>query len=315
MNIISRINSVLPEALKLKLIRIYKKMPFCLPQIIFHPTLACNYRCSYCLHQKYLPKDASVRNIIEPQEWGKLLNKFPRSLITISGGEPLSYNGIYELLELISKKHILSQMVTNISVNPDILLKLNKLGMRVMTSFHKEMSSFEDYFQRVKYLKDRGCNIVVNYVGTPDNLKDYAKYKKIFKDELGVMMRLDAQEDIVIKELDKKYLEDIKVHGENYITNRHKTDNHEPKRCLGGSKYFIVMPNADVYRCYEGFWYTVSPAYNGVASPKDKDSFYLGNLRQDSFSMEKVRHICNSPCKSSCDIELGDVLIIKTERK
>lgn len=301
-------NNFIPETLKLKLVKFYKRMPFSRPQVIFNPTILCNYSCSYCLYEKYFKNKSNVEDKRTVEQWLDYFDKLPPSIVTISGGEPLLYDNLEEILRGISKRHLISQMVTNVSVNLDRLIRMKDLGFRIMTSFHREMTDFDSFLERVLYLRKNGFKVVVNYVATSDNLAEYEKYKKMFE-ENGVIFRLDACEDIVLPELANEYRK-FKVHGENYISNRHKTDNYHAKSCLGGSKYLIIMPNANVYRCYHGFWYREAKAYENLCDQRDFNNFFIGNLSESEFVLDKSRYLCHSPCRSSCDIELGDVELV-----
>lgn len=299
-------NKFVPERIKLPLVRLYKRMPFAMPQIIISPTLACNYKCSYCQYVKYW-NEKSVAQTIKASEWESLLSKMPRSIVTVSGGEPTSYPGLETFLRAVAKKHVLSQVVSNISGNLNALINVKDLGFRIMTSFHKEMTDLESFSKNIGILKKEGFNIVVNFVATEENIKEYHYYKNYFENELKVSFKFAAEDDVVWP--DKKIDSTIKIHGINYISDRKKFDNKSSKSCLGGSKFFVIMPNANVYRCYNGFWCNVTSEYRCLANEADLDRFCLGNLKDANFRIDSKRFICHSPCRSICDIELADVKI------
>lgn len=297
-------NILIPEHLKLKAIKLYRRLPLSIPHIIFHPTLLCNYECSYCLYQKYLDKNNSLfKSYIPYEQWLVLFKKFPRSTITISGGEPLLYKDLDKLILGLAKSHIISQVVSNISLNLDVLIKAKKANFRVMASFHSKFTPLEQFTKNLLYLRKQKLNIIVNYVGTNENLKELNYYKDYFQKKLKVFFRVDAYEDIEreIKDLI------IKIHGINYIIDREKYNNYKTKKCLAGYKYFVVMPNADVYSCYGGFMYFNSKEYKKIASSLDLENFLLGNLKDSNFEIRKTKFICRSPCRGVCDIELAAV--------
>lgn len=298
------INPLVPEFLKLRLVKLYKSLPFCFPHIILHPTLICNYKCPYCLYHRYLDEQGEIYTTILPYEkWLVLLNKFPRSTVTISGGEPLLYKHLDKLLLGLAKRHIISQVISNISTNLDVLISARKANLRIMASFHKDMVSIEDFTKNLLYLKKYRFNIIVNYVGTINNIKEFFHYKDYFEKKLKVFFRIDAYEDLNREIRDLQ----IKIHGINYIIDREKYNNYKPKICLAGYKYFIVKPNADVYICHGGFMYLNSKEYANIASPSDFKIFLLGNLKDSEFKIKKTKFICHSPCRGVCDIELAAV--------
>lgn len=309
-SILQRINNLIPEALKLRITKFYRQSPFNLPHIIFHPTLLCNYKCSYCLYPKYLDRENDVfKSYIPYEEWLILFDKFPKSTITISGGEPLLYKDLDKLVLGLAKRHIISQIISNISTNLDILIKAKKANFRVMASFHREMLPLEEFAKNLLYLKSQNLNIMVNFVGTKENIREVKYYKEYFEKKLKVFFRVDAYEDLnrEIKDLD------IKIHGINYIIDREKYNNYKPKQCLAGNKYFIVKPNADVYVCHGGFIYLNSREYTNIASPSDLNNFFLGNLKDQKFTIKMTKIICHSPCRGVCDIELAAVKLLKSK--
>lgn len=298
------LSSILPETLKLHLVPLYKKLPFARPQILFHPTLVCNYACSYCPYRKYYDHGKLYDSRIEPEEWVELFKKFPPSIVTVSGGEPLLYNDLLLLLEgLLESGHIISQVVSNLSNGHERFAVLSKMGIRLQASYHDEYASKEDFGEKLLFLKENKVNIVVNFVATKDNISKHKDYKEYFEKVIGVSFKLDAYEDVKIEKVTET---NAKIHGENFISKRHDTDNFELKSCLGGSKYFVVMPNADVYRCYHYFWYQNSEEHAKVLKAKS-GNLCFGNLKDVDFKPQHGRYKCSLPCKSSCDIELGDV--------
>lgn len=297
------VNSAIADSVKLRLIKFYKVLPFSLPQIVLHPTFACNYRCSYCSYQ-HVPASLmkSKLTYIENKVWIELFNKFPPSLISISGGEPLMYNNLDKLLLGLSKRHLISQVATNLSANIENLIKAKRTGFRILASFHPEMTGLEAFGRNAQILKKEGFNIIVTCVGTDTNLIKGSFYKEHFEKKLKLPFRVDAFVGPE-EERDESIRTDFPVHGKNYILNNDKFNNHERKKCLGGNKYFLVLPDASVYRCYGGFWRV---ARNKITAGGIRDSV-IGDLKDKDFHMDKNRFICHYPCRSICDIELADV--------
>jgi len=299
------LNKNIPEKLKLRLVKLYKILPFSLAQVTFHPTFRCNYHCAYCLYPRYINKDNPVFNSFIPHdEWIRLFDKFPKSTVTISGGEPLLYKDLDKLLLGICRRHIISQVVSNISTNLDVLVRARKAGFRIMASFHKDMVSLEEFSKNLLYLKKHGFNIIVNFVGTKENISRYSYYKDHFEKKLKVFFKIDACEDL---ERDEE-AGNLKIHGINYIIDRKQFNNNRIKKCLAGSKFFVLMPDAAVYRCFSGFMYSNSDKFRKLAAEQDKGRFVLGNLKDPQFTAGgNERFICQSPCRGVCDIELADV--------
>ena len=299
------LNKNIPEKLKLRLVKFYKLLPFSLPQVTFQPTCRCNYNCAYCLYPRYIDKNSPIFNSFIPyDEWIKLFDKFPKSTVTISGGEPLLYKDLDKLLLGLCRRHIISQVVSNISTNLDVLVRARKAGFRIMASFHKDMVPLEEFSRNLLYLKRHGFNIVVNFVGTKENIGLYPHYKDHFEKKLKVFFKIDACEDL---ERDEE-AGNLKIHGINYIIDRKRYNNILTKNCLAGSKFFVLMPDATLFRCFSGFMYSCSDEFRKLAATQDINRFILGNLKDPGFAIGKnKRFICQSPCRGVCDIELADV--------
>lgn len=307
------VNSLIPEAFKLRVLKFYRALPFCMPQVILHPAFKCNYLCSYCPNHRYLKKE--VFEAYTPVDvWLKILDTLEPSIITICGGEPLLYKGIDRLLLNFPRKHILSQVVSNISCNLDALVKAKKTGFRVMASFHPEYASLDDFSKNIKYLKDNGLNVVVNYVAAEKNLRDIKKLKEHFRKNLQVVFRVDAYEDPV---LDMKNTGDtadkrLNIHGLDYLYDKRSLDSTNEKTCRAGSRFFIITPDANVYRCYSRFKYLNSLEYADVLGSGGREHSLLGNLAEGSFRAEaNKRFTCNLCCKSVCDIDFADVRLTR----
>lgn len=304
LRILELMNLVITDSAKLRLVKFYKALPFALPQIMLHPTFACNYRCSYCSY-KHVPVSLMKSKLIyiENKVWIRLFNKFPPSLISISGGEPLMYKDLDKLLLGLSKRHLISQIVTNISANIESLIRAKKAGFRILASFHPEMTSLEVFGRNANILKKEGFNIIVSCVGTDTNLSKGSFYKEYFEKKLKLPFRVDAFVGPDEK-CDENIQTNFPVHGKNYILNNDNFNNYDRKKCLGGSKYFLVLPDASVYRCYGGFWRI---ARNKITAGGISDSV-IGDLKDKDFHVDSSRFICHYPCRSVCDIELADVI-------
>lgn len=301
------INKYLPERIKLKISRLYSRLPFSLPRIGFTPLLECNYSCSYCFDRNYINPYFPKTYNIDYREWIFLFNKFPTSLVTIGGGEPLIYKDIYKLIKGISKKHIISQIITNLSVNLDLLIRIRDVGFRVMASFHPEMISKEEFLKNLLFIKREGVrNVVINYVATPKNLEKYQEYRDFFEREIEFYFRLDAYEDL---ERNLRDFGQFPIYGVNYVANRERFNTYSSKKCLGGYRYLVVMPDGNVYRCGISLLYIYSQAYRKLANPIDINRFLVGNLKDEKFKLSAKYFVCHSPCRWICDIELANVKI------
>jgi len=228
----------------------------------------------------------------------------PGSLITISGGEPLLYGNLDKLLLGLSKKHVISKIMTNISSDVAPLVRTRKIGYRVVASFHPDMTGHKDFGKKLALLKECGFRIIVNYAATVANMERYDYYKDYFEKKLKIRFRAWAFEDL---KNEPEINSTRKIYGINYGMRKNVFNNHKLKNCLAGNKYFIILPNADVFRCITGYMYTTIPGCQDIACLQDLGRFSLGNLKSATLRIHNNRFVCRSPCKTVCDIELAKV--------
>lgn len=92
LRILTKVGKFLPSKVIVKAKPFFRKVLPDVPYIIFLPTLRCNYKCAYCninTKAKYFQK-YSKENEYNWKEWEVEFNKFPPSMISISGGSRLS---------------------------------------------------------------------------------------------------------------------------------------------------------------------------------------------------------------------------------
>ena len=309
LGLLKRINRYLPEKLRLALLPFYRRFFPGLKNILFIPQFKCNYSCSYCLLNRFTPgrlKDP----YLSFTEWIKVFEALGPSAVNITGGEPLLYKDIGPLIENFPSKHLISCLVTNLSVNIDVLTSLKRKDFRIMASFHPSMTTKEEFADKLRRLKRSGfANLTVNFVAYPKQLKSIPELKSFFAKETGVYFRIDT-----FKDPDQKYsreeLELINGYKRKGIIAKDRTEGYDfsdfsLKKCKAASNYCLIIPNGNVYSCVEGYYYTECEPY------KDKynkiDSFYVGNVFEPGFKFEAKDRLCHSPCAEICDVELAGV--------
>ena len=135
-----------------------------------YPTLACNFKCSYCYSYKNNKNTQMTK-----QEFLNLINEInqvkEKAFINFLGGEPT----LYKYLPLI--KNIESKHLINITTNgqyPEILLKLKDVKFELEVSLHYEYFN-DEYFQNLKKLFPLNPTFIINIS------KKTFRYLKIIK--------------------------------------------------------------------------------------------------------------------------------------
>ena len=307
--LLKKVNVYLPEGLRLFLLPFYRRLFPGLKNIFFIPQLTCNYTCGYCIWNRFTPHD--LKDAYRPYtEWIKAFEALAPSAVTITGGEPLLYRDIVPLIENFPAKHLLSSLVTNLSVSVDSLTGLKRKDFRMMASFHPSMTTKEEFGEKLKKLKAAGFrNLTVNFVASPSQLKDIPSLKEFFEREVGVSFRVDT-----FKDPDQAYsqgeLDLVRDYKRKAIIASDRSEGYDfsdfsTKRCKAGSNYALIIANGGAYSCMEGYYYTECEPYKNKYNRID--SFYLGNIFEFGFRLEEKDRLCHSPCAEICDRELAGV--------
>jgi len=157
----------------------------------------CFLRCPYCITNHHGSNFIGRKSAdyLSPEEWIRALNRMelPKNVpITLQGGEPFLYKGIWEILDNITHK------VDIMTALPPFLekkhfLKLKSLDWNkrespyptIRVSFHKGQNDFKELVGRIAQLDDF-LNIGLYYLDHPAiseaeirAMKDYAKEKGV----------------------------------------------------------------------------------------------------------------------------------------
>jgi len=137
-------------------------------------TMGCQLRCSYCINRA---GKLVCKPTIPYQTWVKGLSRFitrPDLPITLQGGEPTTYKGVYELIQHLPDR-IQLDILTNGQFDIDkFVQKVNpkKFGREakyapIRFSFHAEQMDANDTIDRILKLKEHGFKVGVWAVDHP----------------------------------------------------------------------------------------------------------------------------------------------------
>lgn len=143
-------------------------------------TLACNYRCRYCINH---PGDATCvpRRTLTAREWTDYLNRLalPADLpVTLQGGEPSQHPEFYELLAGL-REGLRVDLLTNLSfdvaefaerVSPARFLREAPYPA-IRVTYHPGQSPLDDLLKKVTFLRDRGYPIGLYAIRAPGTEK------------------------------------------------------------------------------------------------------------------------------------------------
>jgi MoaA/NifB/PqqE/SkfB family radical SAM enzyme len=284
--------------------------------ILLWVTFRCNYRCSYCpvvTHYSYADIYGSADER-RPEDWIAALDRLPQANIYISGGEPFLFKGLPELVNGLTRHHILG-IVTNATVNTSVYERINR-KIHMNLSFHREFVSEDDFIGKIDELRKVGrFHLNVNLVATRENVPMIPKLEKLLTDH-RVSLHIDP---FVDPEMKFQYTTQEMAILQRYLPpdrttqmDRLKFDSYESKICSAGQNYINVMPDGTVFRCAAGYDYFHSPLRRpvlqaGPKAPYDPSFFKTGNIFDPNYRLDTQPVRCGLPCTAACDRDMATI--------
>lgn len=248
-------------------------------------TFACNLRCDYCINRQY----GAVQKYkqMTPQEWIDGLNRIqtrPDLPITLQGGEPTMYKGIYEVIAGVDRRiHI--DILTNGQFNvEEFICKVDPLRLQrsakyasIRLSYHPWDMPLEGLINTAKRLQDASFSVGVWVVDHPGCHSLVRASQELMLNE-GIDCRL------------KEFLGEYR--GKFYGTYKYPdaVDQKEcrTRRCKPSE--MLIAPDGSVHQCHNSL-YTSSKGYAHILNPEV-------SLIQDHIPCSRYGQ-CNS-----CDVKL-----------
>ena len=156
-------------------------------QIVWLPTLRCNYTCKYCEYAAGRHKLQDIRSAspeLSLEEWvgvwRGIYGMYDSIGLSVSGGEPLLSTATLPIINLLEDKCKYYDITSNLSVNAMGIMRHIGRPSLITASLHPTSSRFnkELFFGTLLCLKNNGFNVCVNFVGYPLQLFMAEEYKK-----------------------------------------------------------------------------------------------------------------------------------------
>lgn len=297
-------------------------------------TRACNLKCIHCLNNSGIKQ----KDELTKEDLLKLIKNFSSlgvQEIRFTGGEPLLFNGIYDLIRFATEEGICTSLGTNGTlVTKEVAKKLKESGLKkVVVSIdgnkktHDKIRGRKNYqkaMHRLKYLQKNGINVRVNSVIMKSNMEDVIKLaKKMSRKKITIFIRrfissgrgkelennmLNKKDyDYVRNKLQKELTKKTYVNG-HYLRNDEGVNSRiklpfEIRGCKAGQRAITILPNGDVNLC--GF--LAAQDFPKVGNIKEIDDFlnfwitinkndYLLNLRNNLDKYNKLLNVQETYC-------------------
>ena len=248
-------------------------------------TLACNYRCSYCIN--YFESGKFAKLAISGKDWVKGLNRIASRNdlpITLQGGEPSIHKDFIYILNNIEPAFKID-ILTNIQFDVDKFikevspkrLKRDAPYASIRVSYHPQVMDMDETFSKVLKMQEAGFSIGIWGVVHPTQ-KD------------TIIEAMERARKIGIDFRTKEFLGDYS--GELYGTYRYEgaCDKKFRKQCLCRTTELIIGPSGAVYRCH-------SDLYEGRTP--------IGSILDPEFELKDIFRPCSwfGHC-NPCDIKV-----------
>lgn len=231
------------------------------------PNRSCNYRCHYCYHHEH----GFTKNTDATERWSRSIlaaaERIPRLIRFSAGamGEPFFIKAWRDTaIKLLQFDNVQSlALVSNLSqpVEP-FMDHVDPTRVGIMASLHptefkdREVD-FQKFLDKLRHLKNLGAQLVVNYVLTPDQVFQFAEYRREIR-AIGVPMT----SNVVRGPYNGKFYPDDFSEEELNIVESCYEDNHfifdsqshyrNPYglECVSGRKGFFLEFNGDLFNCH-----------------------------------------------------------------
>ena len=325
------------DNLNIKFTRLTKKVEnmFSFFDIVYlELTRACNLKCIHCLNNSGIKQ----KDELTKDELLKLIKKLSSlgvQEIRFTGGEPLLFNGIYDLIKFATEEGICTSLGTNGTlITKEVAKKLKESGLKkVVVSIdgnkktHDKIRGKKNYqkaMHGLKYLQKNGINVRVNSVIMKSNMDDVIKLaKKMSRKKITIFIRrfissgrgkelennmLNKKDyDYVRNKLQKELTKKTYVNG-HYLRNDEGVNSRiklpfEIRGCKAGQRAITILLNGDINLC--GF--LAAQDFPKVGNIKELDDFldfwilinkndHLLNLRNNLDKYNKLLNVQETYC-------------------
>ncbi len=297
-----------------------------LKEIIYVPTLRCNYSCWHCgQDQNYYKKELAAMDfynrLVESKDYISGID------LNITGGEPFIKEDIVDFLCSVANDDELNIHIS-ITTNGFFAEKVKEVISKIKQKNHNKISfavsidgteethnairgninAYQNALETVRIIADSGIWVGVNTVLQKSNLQEIVELKKAISEAskgraihscIPMIMGISNEDDFMFDDVDiKKMLPYVTTERDKkYLLSKGRLNIHG---CHAGEKNICVDPALGVYTCLTGFSY-----FEG-----EREKYLVGNLQEDSLELvlKKMKiqgknyavlscKGCNNPCE------------------
>ena len=262
--------------------------------VLVYPTWRCHLNCPYCNY--FLQEDGlsmkyggsgriyKVEKELNSDELLSLLKSFNADLYEFTGGEPLRFNGIEQVLNNLPKWAITSNTLHSIE-------KIDFSNCLFWTaSFHPHISDtgIDKFILNVKKIKRKGVTTAITLVAKPETVGKVLMWSDRFYQldrfyQKGFGVNIHAYYEDPTFSWEKYPTEWNMLRKSSFLRYNERFFNLSgvkgSEKCCGGKDYFVIGPDGKVFRC------VTDMLFHGKVLDKLSDDLYK----------------CNQICYACCD--------------
>lgn len=256
----------------------------------WHITHRCNLRCKHCYQDDYsaFESEGELERVLD--SYSQLLSEYKlKGHLNLTGGEPLTHPGLFDLLQKARKRGIITGVLTNgtlVGLREAAMLKACgvsyvQVSLDGCESVHDEIrgkGSFDKAVRGINALKAKGIFTSVSFTAQQNNyreLKKLAKYceylgaDKLWFDRVIIPADEDAESLTLTKEQFKS------------LCKTAARENRRGRVFCGRSLQFLYCREKQFYKCAAGGNLLIVLA-DGTVMPCRRLPLELGNVRDKS---------------------------------
>lgn len=213
----------------------------------------CNYRCPYC---GVWEKEGSANLLLPPDKWfhvwERISKLYGRCHIYVSGGEPSTYPGFFDLIRQLAKIH-LPEICTNLSWDVKRLVPdLKPEDLKIAPTFHPTFEDFDVFFKKVIRIKEYLPDRQIYYVAYPKHIADMPERSSRLKEE-GIKLipnPLRGDGFVLNSEDEKILIRNLSPYnGTPKMEYQLNSTSPRGKPCRAGKDYAVIRIDGMVDRC------------------------------------------------------------------
>lgn len=243
----------------------------------------CNYRCSYCLQSGFdIPPPSNIDEVASLVSHSL---KAPHE-VKIMGGEVMTNTeNIYSIVSKLERRGHWISLCSNLSA--DVSAYINTIKMcdgkfnELQASLHLEYTKVEVFIEKCRLLKlsmpPHSRFAVINIIQKgKNNIRKLVELKRQFEAE-GICFKTN----LLINKTGHyiSYCEDEYQLIKDYFGINHKCVESYGQRCNAGNSYFVLLPNLDIWKCWDSYM-------------RNDRQMFLGNLHRGDYSFENSSMHC-----------------------